>query len=204
MPASLPMLPGNVYADPTVTRYHKTQLLGVKDNTIVGKWSHLRCQSLSFIWILRQRLMFDRYKIIEMSHHLYLCSLNCREDCHLERARRPIYSDLHAWGSAPEPHWSAAPSRPIERRHPKGRSQVAETRSSGKDLLHIFLYVHHTWHPGRAGGARGRCRSLLAHLLFTLFFLDFIYYTSVADGCLVLNYRDLDLSASIVFFEWFP
>jgi len=31
------MLPGNVYADPTVTRYHKTQLLGVKDNTIVEK-----------------------------------------------------------------------------------------------------------------------------------------------------------------------
>ena len=25
------MLPGNVYADPTITRYHKTQLLGVKD-----------------------------------------------------------------------------------------------------------------------------------------------------------------------------
>ena len=37
MPASLPMLPGNVYADPTVTRYHKTQLLGVKDGTICGK-----------------------------------------------------------------------------------------------------------------------------------------------------------------------
>ena len=46
MPASLPMLPGNVYADPTVTRYHKTQLLGVKDNTIVGKWS---LQRYSFI-----------------------------------------------------------------------------------------------------------------------------------------------------------
>ena len=38
MPGSLPMLPGNVYADPTVTRYHKTQLLGVKDNTICGKY----------------------------------------------------------------------------------------------------------------------------------------------------------------------
>jgi len=24
LPGSLPMLPGNVYADPTVTRYHKT------------------------------------------------------------------------------------------------------------------------------------------------------------------------------------
>ena len=37
MPGALPMLPGNVYADPTVTRYHKTQLLGVKDGTITGK-----------------------------------------------------------------------------------------------------------------------------------------------------------------------
>lgn len=32
------MLPGNVYADPTVTRYHKTQLLAVKDGAIQGKW----------------------------------------------------------------------------------------------------------------------------------------------------------------------
>ena len=37
LPAKLPMLPGNVYADPTVTRYHKTQLLGIKDGTIRGK-----------------------------------------------------------------------------------------------------------------------------------------------------------------------
>jgi len=27
-----------VYADPTVTRYHKTQLLGVKDGAICGKY----------------------------------------------------------------------------------------------------------------------------------------------------------------------
>ena len=31
------MLPGNIYADPTVTRHHKTQLLGIKDHTITGK-----------------------------------------------------------------------------------------------------------------------------------------------------------------------
>ena len=37
LPSKLPMLPGNVYADPTVTRYHKTQLLGVKDGAIQGK-----------------------------------------------------------------------------------------------------------------------------------------------------------------------
>jgi len=31
------MLPGNTFADPTITRYHKTQLLGIKDGTICGK-----------------------------------------------------------------------------------------------------------------------------------------------------------------------
>ena len=38
LPQKLPMLPGNVYTDPTVTRYHKTQLLGVKDGAIQGKY----------------------------------------------------------------------------------------------------------------------------------------------------------------------
>ncbi len=36
-PNQLPFLPGNSYADPTITRYHKTQLLGVKDGIITGK-----------------------------------------------------------------------------------------------------------------------------------------------------------------------
>lgn len=38
LPNNLPFLPGNTYADPTITRYHKTQLLGIKDNTITGKY----------------------------------------------------------------------------------------------------------------------------------------------------------------------
>lgn len=42
LPGNLPMLPGNVYADPTVTRYHKTQLLGVKDGTICEKTISLK------------------------------------------------------------------------------------------------------------------------------------------------------------------
>jgi hypothetical protein len=37
LPQNLPFLPGNVYGDPTITRYHKTQLLGVKDGVITGK-----------------------------------------------------------------------------------------------------------------------------------------------------------------------
>lgn len=31
---TLPFLPGNVYADPTITRYHKTQLLNLKDGSV--------------------------------------------------------------------------------------------------------------------------------------------------------------------------
>ena len=41
LPGSLPMLPGNVYADPTVTRYHKTQLLGIKDGAVCGKYCQI-------------------------------------------------------------------------------------------------------------------------------------------------------------------
>lgn len=49
MPQSLPFLPGNVYGDPTITRYHKTQLLGIKDGTITGK----------FAWSLQKWLTFN-------------------------------------------------------------------------------------------------------------------------------------------------
>ncbi len=38
-PKNLPFLPGNVYSDPTVTRYHKTQLLGVQNGVLTGKCS---------------------------------------------------------------------------------------------------------------------------------------------------------------------
>ena len=37
LPKQLPFLPGNSYADPTITRYHKTQLLGVRDGHMQGK-----------------------------------------------------------------------------------------------------------------------------------------------------------------------
>jgi hypothetical protein len=42
LPGGLPFLPGNSYADPTVTRYHKTQLLGLKDGAITGNF-HFNC-----------------------------------------------------------------------------------------------------------------------------------------------------------------
>lgn len=42
LPSSLPFLPGNTAQDPTITRYHKTQLLGVKDGTIVEKTTALK------------------------------------------------------------------------------------------------------------------------------------------------------------------
>ena len=37
LPNSLPFLPGNVYADPTITRYHKNQILDLKNGIITGK-----------------------------------------------------------------------------------------------------------------------------------------------------------------------
>jgi len=41
LPNKLPFLPGNTYADPTITRYHKTQLLGIKDGIITEKTVNL-------------------------------------------------------------------------------------------------------------------------------------------------------------------
>jgi len=52
MPNQLPYLPGNVYADPTITRYHKTQLLGLKDGTITGKKSISQLTSILLIFKL--------------------------------------------------------------------------------------------------------------------------------------------------------
>lgn len=38
LPANLPMLPGNQYADPTITRYHKAQLMNsAADGAMLGK-----------------------------------------------------------------------------------------------------------------------------------------------------------------------
>lgn len=42
LPYDLPFLPGNEKQDPTVTRYHKSQLLGVKDGTITEKLTALK------------------------------------------------------------------------------------------------------------------------------------------------------------------
>ena len=36
VPKNLPFLPGMSYADPQVTRYHKTQLLGLQNGIITG------------------------------------------------------------------------------------------------------------------------------------------------------------------------
>jgi len=42
MPNQLPFLPGNTYADPTITRYHKSQLFGVKDHVQTEKTVNLQ------------------------------------------------------------------------------------------------------------------------------------------------------------------
>jgi hypothetical protein len=40
-PKELPMLPGNVYSDPFVTRYHKTQVFDRKNGVNTGKLSEM-------------------------------------------------------------------------------------------------------------------------------------------------------------------
>mmetsp|Transcript_45806 Transcript_45806/g.33544 ORF Transcript_45806/g.33544 Transcript_45806/m.33544 type:complete len:136 (-) Transcript_45806:1237-1644(-) len=42
LPSQLPFLPGNIYSDPTVTRYHKTQLLNLKDGSVQEKTTSLQ------------------------------------------------------------------------------------------------------------------------------------------------------------------
>jgi len=42
LPKDLPFLPGNSYADPKLTSYHKTQLLGIKDGVITEKVTNLQ------------------------------------------------------------------------------------------------------------------------------------------------------------------
>jgi hypothetical protein len=47
LPNSLPFLPGNVYADPTITRYHKNQILDLKNGIITGKLIHIQIASVT-------------------------------------------------------------------------------------------------------------------------------------------------------------
>lgn len=42
LPGTLPFLPGNEQHDPTITRYHRSQLLGVKDGAMTEKTVHLK------------------------------------------------------------------------------------------------------------------------------------------------------------------
>jgi hypothetical protein len=42
LPKDLPFLPGNSYADPKITSYHKTQLLGIQDGVITEKVTNLQ------------------------------------------------------------------------------------------------------------------------------------------------------------------
>jgi hypothetical protein len=42
IPKNLPFLPGMSYADPTLTRYHKTQILDLKNGIITEKTTNLQ------------------------------------------------------------------------------------------------------------------------------------------------------------------
>jgi hypothetical protein len=61
MPSQLPFLPGNVYADPTITRYHKTQLLGVTNGVMTGKKRFFFFNSLQRTIESVARLHFEHF-----------------------------------------------------------------------------------------------------------------------------------------------
>lgn len=82
-PDKLPFLPGNVYADPTITRYHKTQLLDLVNGVITGKCA----PSLSVTLLL-------------ISH---------RKDNQLARTRQPRAARLHAEPGRSDPQRHPAP-----------------------------------------------------------------------------------------------
>jgi len=42
IPKNLPFLPGMSYADPTLTRYHKTQIMGLTNGVITEKTTNLQ------------------------------------------------------------------------------------------------------------------------------------------------------------------
>ena len=80
LPNQLPFLPGNSYADPTITRYHKTQLLGIRDGTITGKYK----ESPFFITYF----------------------FEFRENRELVRKCQPRLAEIHERRSARPTHWN--------------------------------------------------------------------------------------------------
>ena len=104
LPKNLPFLPGNVYADPTITRYHKTQLLGLQNGIITGKLIQIHAlQTWSF-----------------------------RENNKFAREHQPRTPRLHARGRRHRLVWYANPPQAREQLHPQDCPQVAQVRSPGK------------------------------------------------------------------------
>jgi hypothetical protein len=79
LPKQLPFLPGNSYADPTITRYHKTQLLGFRDGTMLGK-------------------------LIQKGEAMDLIKWKFREDCQSPGEHRPRTVEIHARWRPNEAH----------------------------------------------------------------------------------------------------
>ena len=115
------MLPGNIYADPTITRYHKTQLLGVKDGAIQGK-SYFRQLSVS----------------TQMADALHFLSF-CRKDDYYARIDRPISPPINARRRSSRSYWRPKARTVGERRRSEDCTQVAEARQTGKFLFKWLL-----------------------------------------------------------------
>lgn len=79
LPNQLPYLPGNVYADPTITRYHKTQLFGISQGTVRGKYLSPNLHTpLSYV----TAQIYTFYKIGPNIWILSLISPKVKQECH--------------------------------------------------------------------------------------------------------------------------
>lgn len=133
LPSQLPFLPGNIYADPTITRYHKTQLLNVRDGAIQGK--------------LQNQLDI-----------LYECF---RENHKLARKYQPGLAQIHERRQPIDPHWHSSKKTIGERCHSQDRPQVAQIRPTSEYLPYLIYIKSHYLIPTRSSNSTLTSKKLL-------------------------------------------
>lgn len=142
LPSQLPFLPGNVHADPTITRYHKTQLLNNINGTVQGKFvapvrgtSQGRC----LVRVPSRASQFKLRPPVVVTENNNSECLVCRENHQPEGGRGPRTPALHARRNPPRADRCAASPRAGERRRAPSCPQVAQARPPGKSPSHSGL-----------------------------------------------------------------
>ena len=105
----LPLLPGNVYADPYVTRHHKTQIMGLTNGVITGKYR----------WLFALTFEHREHQQPARGHKRRHAAVHARRRCHWPR-RYQQSRTTH------------------QRRCPQRCPRLAQTRQTGKYLTLHF------------------------------------------------------------------